>query len=413
MSKIHAAAGLLTAVSLLSVSAAQAVEIEYWQYVFDTRIAAVDQLIEKFEADNPGITVKHITFPYADYQTKVIASHAAGQGPDVVQYFYGWLDKFVDGGVLQPLSQDAFPSAEIEADFFPIVGAVKRGDDYYGLPTAVRTLALYYNKTLLDEAGITELPDTLDELVETAKALTKRDGGGNLLSAGLTVGIDAQDHHWFREVLVRQFGGEPYDADGNVAYNSQAGVDAFQWYTDLQLKEKVGEQGFLDSQPAAFIAGLAAFTIDGTFRIGNLKDVEFEWGVTELPANGDGLRSSYSSYFANGIGAGATGEELEASEKFLNYLASAEAQELWLDVVSELPARRSAALTDANLADPLFGPFIRSLDYAHTTHFYDESGQKQVLVDAFNRVVLENQPVADAVAAAAEAEQTLIESYRN
>ena len=55
----------------------------------------MDELIKQFEAANPGIKVKHTTFPYADYRTKIAAAMPAGQGPDVVQLFYGWLDNFV------------------------------------------------------------------------------------------------------------------------------------------------------------------------------------------------------------------------------------------------------------------------------------------------------------------------------
>ena len=55
-------------------STAWAVEIEYWQYFFDARVQAMEQLIENFEAANPDITVKMTHFPYADYRTKVAAA---------------------------------------------------------------------------------------------------------------------------------------------------------------------------------------------------------------------------------------------------------------------------------------------------------------------------------------------------
>jgi multiple sugar transport system substrate-binding protein len=405
-------AGLAAGVSILTLGAAQAVEIEYWQYVFDTRVQAMEQLIEKFQAANPDITVKQTTFPYADYQTKVIAAQAAGNGPDVLQFFYGWLDKFQQGGVLQPLDPAAFPAAEIEAEFFPIVTAVKRGDSYYGLPTAVRSLALFYNKKLLEEAGV-QPPTTLDELVAVAKATTKVDGGGNITQEGLTLDFAGQDHQWWREVLVRQFGGEPYDAEGNVAYNSDGGLQALQFYTGLQTTEKVGMTGFMDEGQAAFKAGLAALTVDGTFRLGSFGQItDFEWGVVELPANADGFRSNYASYFANGIGAGAGGEEKAAAEKFLQYITSDEAMQVWLEVVGELPARKSAALTEANLADPIYGPFLKALDYAHTTLFVDEAGQRQISIDMVNRVLLENQGPKASLEQAATAEQALIDAAK-
>lgn len=401
-------AGLAAGVSLMAMGSAQAVEIEYWQYVFDSRVQAMDQLIENFEAANPDITVRHTTFPYADYQTRVVAAKAAGQGPDVVQLFYGWTDQFVNGGLIQPLDPEVFPPEEIESEFFPIVSAMQRDGNYYGLPTAVRSLALFYNKALFEEAGV-EPPTNLEEFLAAAEATTKRDGGGNITSAGITLDMAGQDHHWWREVLIRQNGGEPYDAEGNVAYDSEAGAAALKFYTDLQTEHDVGLVGFMDEGQAAFRAGLAAMTIDGTFRLGAFADNPFEWGVVELPADANGMRSNYSSYFANGIGATAEGEELEAAQKFLQYITSPEAMEIWLDVVGELPARREVALTETNLADPVLGPFLAGLEYAHTTQFYDEAAQRQVAIDMVNRVLLENQPIEESLSQAAEAEQAIID----
>lgn len=405
-------AGLLAGVAFLGAhSAAAEVEIEYWQYIYETRVNAMDQLIEKFEEMNPDITVKQVTFPYSDYQTRVLAANMARKGPDVMQLFYGWTDNFVNAGVLQPLPKDAFPDEMIETEFFPIVGAMKRGDDYYGLPTAVRSLALFYNKALFEKAGIVNPPATLDELVETAKALTETDAAGNFTTVGMTVEMGGQDHQWWREVLVRQFGGAPYNDDyTKVTYDDESGIAATKWYTDLATEHKVGATGFMDEGQAAFRAGRAGMTIDGTFRLGSFRSIEdFEWGVAELPANADGFQSNYASYFANGIGSGAKGEELEAAEKFLAYLTSPEAMQLWLEVVGELPARPEAALTEANLADPIYGPFLAGLEYAHTTTFFDEQAQRQIAMDMANRVFLQGQSVEDSVAQAAKDEQVILD----
>lgn len=406
-------AGLALSAATIAAGQARAVEIEYWQYIFDTRVKAMDQLIAKFQAANPGITVKQTTFPYADYQTKVSAAIVAGNGPDVVQLFYGWLDGFVAGKLIQPLPKDAFPPAKIEGEFFPIVSAMKRDGKYYGLPTAVRSLALFYNKKLLTDAGLdpSKPPQTLDELLAQASKATKRDGAGNLLSEGITLDTTGQDHHWWREVLVRQYGGVPYTDDYlKVTYNSEAGAKALAFYTDLQTKQKIGQLGFMDEGQAAFKAGRAAFTIDGTFRLGSFASVKaFEWGVTELPANAQGLRSNYASYFANAITTKATGEKKEAAAKFLAYLTTPEAMDVWLKVVGELPAKRAAALTDANLANPIYAPFLKGLDYAKTSMFVDEAGQRQVAIDMVNRVVLNGQSPAESVKVAAEAEQAIID----
>jgi multiple sugar transport system substrate-binding protein len=251
-------------------------------------------------------------------------------------------------------------------------------------------------------------------LLAYAQKATKRDASGNLLSEGITLDMPGQDLHWWREVLVRQFGGKPYSDDyRKVAYDDAAGEKALQFYTDLQTKYKVGEVKFMDEGHAAFRSGKAAMTVDGTFRLAAFNTIkDFEWGVTELPGNAEGVRSNYASYFANGISASAKGEKLEAAAKFLNYITSPEAMEIWLKGVGELPARRSAALTQANLADPVYGPFLKGLEYAHTTMFTDELKQRQIVVDMSNRVILQNQPVKESLDEAAKAEQAILDTAK-
>lgn len=407
--------GLMVSVGAVAGAKAQTVEIEYWQYVFDARVKAMNELIKRFEAANPNIKVKQTTFPYADYQTKIAAAMPAGQGPDVVQLFYGWLDNFVSAKFIQPLPRDAFPPAAIEKDFYPIVSAMKRDGEYYALPTAVRSLALFYNKKLFQEAGLdpNTPPKTVDELLDMAKKTTKRDGAGNMLSAGITLDFPGQDYHWWRETLLRQNGGAPYSDDNRkVTYDSEAGAKSLNWYADLQRVQKVGQVGFMDEGQAAFRAGRAAMTIDGSFRLGAFGGIKaFEWGVAELPASADGKKANFASYWVNGITTKPTGEKLEAAKKFLAFITTPEAMQLWLETVGELPARKEAAETEKNLNHPIYGPFLKALNYSHATVFVDELAQRQVSLDMINRVLLQNQDAKAALAEAAKAEQAILDRF--
>ena len=170
-----------------------------------------------------------------------------------------------------------------------------------------------------------------------------------------------------------------------------------------------------DTSPAAQ-AGAAAcragMHIDGSFRIGALNNTRgLKWGVTELPANADGMRSNYSSYWVNAITTKAEGEKYDAAVKFMEYIVSDEAMQIWLDVVGELPAKPSVGMTEDNANDPVFGPFIRGLAYANTTKFANESAQRQILVDMVERINLQGMDPAESLAIAAEAEQKLLDEY--
>jgi len=61
----------------------------------------------------------------------------------------------------------------------------------------------------------------------------------------------------------------------------------------------------------------------------------------------------------------------------------------------------------------VYGPFIRSLPYSHATFFVDEEGQRRVMVDAINRVLLEGTDPATSIRIAAEEEQRILDQFWN
>src|SRR5258708_39361885 len=106
--------------SLVSMGTGQQpVAITYWQYFFESKVKLVDELIKQFESQNPGIQVVHENFPYDAYNQKVASAVSAGQEPDVINLFYGWVPLDVESGYLQPLPVDVFPVAEIYRNLAP------------------------------------------------------------------------------------------------------------------------------------------------------------------------------------------------------------------------------------------------------------------------------------------------------
>lgn len=410
-------AGMLAGVVAFAGIASAQTTITYWQYDYATRVDAMNQLIEQFEAENPDIIVQQETFPYDAYPARVAAALAAGEGPDVVQLFYGWLPAWAPAGYVEPLPAEHFNPEEIASTFAPLVDAAKFQGDYYGLPTAVRSLALFYNADMLAEAGYDAPPATWAEFIEIAKALTVQNGP-RFSQIGFGVAPNGQDHHLVRTVLNRQFGVTPYDDDyTTVQYGGEAGAEALKFYTDMITDEQIGVIEFVPGangyRDGFRLQENIAMIIDGSFAIGDMNQAEFNWGVAELPVLEEGgVQSNYASFFMNGLSPNAFTDEatLEASSRFLKFVTSDEAQLLWLDVVGELPASRTL-IADPELADdPVYGPFIRAFNYAVAEVFVDEAGQRDVIVDAINEVVLNGADPADAIAAAAAADQAMVDA---
>ncbi|WP_404459158.1 extracellular solute-binding protein [Sutcliffiella horikoshii] len=391
------------------------IEIEYWQYHFDSKVELVNELIKEFEAENPGIKVKHTTFPYDQFNERVAAQVPAGRGPDVINLFYGWVPRYVDSGYLQPLPQDAFPHEEIESEFFPMVESVKLNDEYWTIPTAVRTIALFYNKDLYEEAGLDpeSPPTTWDELVDYSKKLTKRDSNNRLTQAGMAWEPSQQGHHWFRDALLYQAGGEGLSEDRKTIQwaESPAGLEAFKYWMDFATTHKVGERNFYTDDVTAFKTGNAAMNVDGSFRIGTLQAdaPDLNYGIAPLPTKGE--KATPASFWSNGITAKVEGEKLDASVKFLQFLTSDEVMERWLDDIGELPAKESVALQDKYLEHELYGAFIEQLPYAKAHFFVDEARERDLVIQAVDRVLLQDVPVEEAYKELVESTQNLFDDY--
>lgn len=408
---------LVAAVAVIGVAQAQ-VTITYWQYDFATRIDAMNQLIDRFNAENPDVVVVQETFPYDAYQQRVAASLAAGQGPDVAQLFYGWVGAWQRAGYVEPLPKQYFPDAEIQDYFIPMIESVNIDGEYYGLPTAVRALALFYNKDQFAEVGLDPEapPATWDEFIAAAQALTiKR--GPRFERIGYGIAPTGQDHHLVRTVLMNQLGTPPYSADNTeVLYGNDIGAEALDFYTSWQLEYEIGVAEFIPGN-SGYREGFhtqanISMIIDGSFAIGAVRNnAQFEWGVAELPTFANGVKSNFGSFWMNGLTPNAyeNDAKLEAASRFIKFVTSEEAMQLWLEVVGELPAAKSLVADPALTADPVYGAFIAGLAYAEATQFVDESGQRDAMVNAINRVILEGaDPLASILQAAAD-DQALLD----
>jgi multiple sugar transport system substrate-binding protein len=395
------------------VTVSAPVEIEYWQYDYATKTALVNELIPEFQAANPDITIKHVNFPYDDFRQQVAAAVQAGEGPDVLNVFYGWIPAYMQQQFLVPLPAEYFPTDEIESAFFPMVQNAKIKDAYYALPTAVRTLAMFYNKDILEQAGL-EPPANWEDVVSVAQATVVKDGE-NFEIVGITQGIDGQDHSWWREALIRQNGALPFkDETQNRTLNwtSPEAIEAFTWLTDFLIKHKVTQTAFQTDGPTAFGSGKAALHVDGSYRLGTLDNdfPDLNYGVIPLPEHKD--KASFASFWANTITRNAAeGDKLIAASKWIDFLASPSVQARWTPAIGELPARTELASDPSLLENEHLAPFIESLPFSYTTFTINEADQRQAVMDAYDQVTLNGLDVESALTEAQDKIQPQYDEY--
>lgn len=389
------------------------VEIEYWQYDYATKTALVNELIPEFQAANPDITVKHVNFPYDDFRQQVAAAVQAGEGPDVLNVFYGWIPAYVQQQFLVALPAEYFPADQIETDYFPMVQTAKIQGAYYALPTAVRTLAMFYNKDILEQAGL-QPPTNWEEIVSIAQATVVKDGE-NFEIVGITQDIDGQGHSWWREGLIRQNGALPFsdpDLNRTLNWTSAEAVEAFKYLTDFLVEYKVTQTAFQTDGPTAFGSGKAALHVDGSYRLGTLNNnfPELNYGVVPLPAHKD--KASFASFWANTITRNAAeGDKLIAASKFIDFLSSESVQSRWTPAIGELPARTALASDPALLEDEHLKPFIESLPWSYATFTINEADMRQAVMDAYDQVTLNGVDIETALTEAQDKIQPQYDEY--
>ena len=171
-----------------SARAQAGLEIEYWQYVFDTRVKAMDELIEQV----PGGQPRH--HRQADAPSPMPTTRPRSPRRCRPARARTWCSSSTAGstssstaGLLQPLPTDAFPPEKIEKRVLPDRDGdearrrVLRPADRGALAGAV----LQQEAVRGGRARSDKPPQTLDEFVAAAEKTAKRDGAGNITSAGI------------------------------------------------------------------------------------------------------------------------------------------------------------------------------------------------------------------------------------
>ncbi len=163
------------------------IDLEIWG-VFDDNTDFAEAISE-YRNINPFIDkITYKKFPVDGYKDEIINALASGNGPDIFLINNAWMPSYEDKVALAPkyiLNEQAFREnfIDIVADDF-----IGKSGEIYGAPLSVDSLALYYNKDLLNASGITAPPATWSELIEDTRKITKVDEFGTISQSGVALG---------------------------------------------------------------------------------------------------------------------------------------------------------------------------------------------------------------------------------
>jgi len=311
--------------------------------------------------------------PYRGYVDKLLTRIAGRAAPDIICTEVDLFVTFQTKDVLLDLTPYVSGDPEFNLkDFYPqIIDRFTVDGKIYCIPRDTAPFAcVYYNKKLFDEAGVPYPTDdwTVDEMLEKAKALTKRDRDGMVTQYGF--------YAWAWQNFVYAFGGSLVDnvkKPTRCVLDSKESMEGLQFYTDLINKHRV--------QPSAIAMSNLAMGVQGMFMTGRLamfssgiwetpglrKIATFDWDVAMFPKGPTGIR---------GFGTGGSGYCILKDTKY--------PKEAFY-VIKALTSRSAQTeLAQTGLAQPAIIDIAKSSQWAGDDK---PPRNKKMLDDAMNYVI--------------------------
>jgi len=189
-----------------------------------------NDLIARFEADHPDITVRWVDVPWADMQSKILTAVSAGTAPDVVNLNPDFASQLAGKNAWLTLDE-RIPEAVKQRYLPKIWQASTLQGNSFGIPWYLTARVTLYNQDLFRQAGLEKAPETYEELATVAKQIKENTGKYAFFIS--FVPDDAAD---VLQSFV-QMGVPLVDESGQAAFDTPAGRAVFQYWTDLYQQE--------------------------------------------------------------------------------------------------------------------------------------------------------------------------------
>ncbi len=374
-------------------------------------------IIALYEDENPDVLVQLEAVAGRDYYTRLLTQLSAGAAPDVMQVGDDAVPSFVEQDAFIPLD-DYLPADFDPSIYLPgLLGPGQIDGVQYLLPKDYSPVAVYYNKTIFDDAGIDYPKDgwTWNDMLDIALELTQDLDGDNApdiwgiqLPATWTTGFE----YW-----VAAAGGQLISEDGKefVGYmDSDAVVHAVTFYADLYNKYRVApppaDLNAFGGGNTEFANGKAAMYVFGRWPQASLMDnPNIDLGVAPPPQ--DVERANV--LFWGGFGVSTTSAHPKTATNFLTFYAGAPGAEVWKDWA--LPAVRSVADSSGMSKDPIEGVWIGELEHlvprAYTfTNYWNETADPALRSALEAAILTQNADIGALMTQAAQEAQTSLDA---
>ncbi|MCC6563773.1 extracellular solute-binding protein, partial [Candidatus Uhrbacteria bacterium] len=382
--------GCTRALSPETQTAARPVTLRLWAVIDDFDI--YQQAVTAFRRDHPNVSIDYRRLRIEEYESELLNALAEDRGPDIFLIHNTWTNKYSTKIVPMPRTtrtayrvttqglkkettwelrseptislkefRDSFADA-VSYDLLRNVKIAAEGqpgdfqDRPMGVPIGLDTLALYYNKDILNAANIPTPPENWTQFADQVRKITRLDSQGNILQSAAAIGTayNVERSIDILTALMLQNGTEMATADGGPSFHRMPvalqasreeppSYQATTFYTDFANPTK-DVYTWNANQPAsldAFIQGRTAFFFGYSYHYDTIRSraPRLNLGLSQLPQIEGNPAKNVANYWYWAVSKKSRNQDV--AWRFLNSLTDAETAKTILTNAHRPAARKS------------------------------------------------------------------------
>jgi multiple sugar transport system substrate-binding protein len=258
--------------------------------------------------------------------------------------------------IIVPGTRQLLTVPQLDREFVRAVkDDVVMDNEVYGLPLSLDTMAVFYNKDILDRASIAEVPKNWKELQEAVKKITKLDKAGKILQAGVALGT-SNNIAGYDDILASMFeqSGLPFvdKITGRPRFQATIGatsedqppaMSVMDFYTDFSNPASEFYSWNKDQPPAldSFANGSLAFFFGYSYHTAAIKAraPQLNFGVVPLFQFNPENPTNVANYWVQAVTKKSKNQE--AAWGLIDFLAHSPATKTYLDKTNRPTALRT------------------------------------------------------------------------
>lgn len=413
------------------VASFKPVTLEYWGVWEQPEDIAL--LTRAYHQRHPLITINYRTFTADEYPSELLKAWAQDKGPDMFMIPNTWVREYEQYSQPMPATMSVpvqyvqgtikketitrlqqytgYNPKNIKDLFLDVVYKdVVDNNAIYGLPYSVDTMALFYNRSLLQANGIAEPAKTWQEVVQQSAKISKLNPDSSFAQSTIALGTTNNIPNAFDilSLLMSQVG-VSMSTDNHVAFaDDKRALSALEFYTSFARPNTTVYSWNKDQANAldVFTAGRLAYFLGYTFHAPLIKrtNPSLDWDVVPVPqAEGATTPVTYANYWVNTVAK--KSKHAELAWQAIYEMTQASNVQPFLDKTGKTTALRS--LVSKQQEDLVIGPFAQNLLTAQSWYRgYNFPLAQQYLNDMVTSIVAGSNPATALQTAETKIQQT-------